>query len=57
METAILRFDLKVRSKRVKKGLKRSIFKIKNFQNKTHFTDPVWSQESNDVICFCVRRL
>ena len=57
METVILRFDLKVRSKRVKKGQKWSIFKIQNFENKTHFSDQVWSQESNGVFFFCVRRL
>ena len=54
METVILRFDLKVRSKRVKKG---HFFKIQNFENKIHVSDSVSSQESNGVICFCVRCL
>ena len=57
MVAVIFRFDLKVRSKKVKKGQKRSIFKIQNFENKTHFSDSVSSQESNGVICFCVRCL
>ena len=34
MVAVIFRFDLKVRSKKVKKGQKRSIFKIQNFENK-----------------------
>ena len=54
MVAIILRFDLKVRSKKVKKGQKGSIFKIQNFENKTHFSDSVSSQKSNGVICFCV---
>ena len=29
-----------------------SIFKIQNFENKTHFSDSVSSQESNGVILF-----
>ena len=37
MVAVIFRFDLKVRSKKVKKGQKRSIFKIQNFENKTLF--------------------
>ena len=41
----------------VKKGQKRSIFKIQSFENKTHVSDSVSSQESNGVICFCVRCL
>ena len=53
MVAVIFRFDLKVRSKKVKKGQKRSIFKIKNFENKTHFSDSVSSQESNGVIFLC----
>ena len=64
MVAVIFRFDLKVRSKKVKKvkkGQKRSkkvsIFKIQNFENKTHFSDSVSSQESNGAIRFCVRCL
>ena len=38
--------------KKGQKGQKRSIFKIQNFENKTHFSDSVSSQESNGVICF-----
>ena len=52
MVAVIFRFDLKARSKKVKKGQKRSIFIIQNFENKTHFTDSVSSQESNGVIFF-----
>ena len=36
MVAVIFRFDLKVRSKKAKKGQKMSIFKIQNFENKTH---------------------
>ena len=57
MAAVIFRFDLKVRSKKVKKGQRRSIFKIENFENKKHFSDSFSSQKSNGVICFCVRRL
>ena len=57
MVAVIFIFDLKVRSKKVNKGQKRSIFQIQNFENKTHFSDSVSSQESNGVICFCVRCL
>ena len=57
MVAVIFRFDLKVRSKKVKKGQKMSIFKIQNFENKTHFSDLVSSQESNGAIRFCVRCL
>ena len=57
MVAVIFRFDLKVRSKKVKKGQKMSIFKIQNFENKTHFSDSVSSQESNGAIRFCVRCL
>ena len=57
MVAVIFRFDLKVRSKKVKKGQIRSIFKIKDFENKTHFSDSISSQESNGAICFCVRCL
>ena len=39
MVAIIFRFDLKVRSKKGQKGKKRSIFKIQNFENKTHFAD------------------
>ena len=37
MVAVIFRFDLKVRSKKVKKRQKRSIFKIQNFEKKRTF--------------------
>ena len=52
MAAVIFRFDVKIRSKKVKKGQKRSILKIQNFENKMNFSDSVSSQESNSVICF-----
>ena len=54
MVAVILRFDLKVRSKKVQKG---QFFKIQSFEYETHFSDEVSSQESYGVICFCVRCL
>ena len=57
MVAVIFRFDLKVRSKKVKKGKKISIFKIQNYENETHFSGSVSSQESNGAIRFCVRCL
>ena len=48
MVVVIFIFDLKVRSKKVKKVK----FQNSKFENKTHFSDSVSSQKSNGVICF-----